>query len=134
MGQSVSKTAPRGHENREARAKDFDDWDVTFNGYAGTLDPAYSALLKTARQSPTVVMATPPHEQQSATLLYLRTMLTRKGARKIVMKAGNNVFEAYRQWCLVYGTLDWERSPGRFVQIMTYRTSERTSGTGETIR
>ena len=47
MGQSVSK--PR-----------------TFNGHAWTLDPAYPALLKTARQSPTVVMATPPHEQTSS--------------------------------------------------------------------
>ena len=48
--------------------------------YAGTLDPAYPALLKAARQSTTVVMATPPHEQHSATLLYLLTMLTQKGA------------------------------------------------------
>ena len=47
-----------------APGKDFDDWDLTFNGYAGALDPAYPALLKTARQSPTVVMATPPHEQR----------------------------------------------------------------------
>ena len=62
-----------------APGKDFDDWDFTFNGYAGTFDPAYPSLLKTARQSPTVVMATPPHEQQSATLLYLLTMLTQKG-------------------------------------------------------
>ena len=94
MGQSVSK--PR-----------------TFNGYAGTLDPA---LLKTARQSPTVVMATPPHEQQSATLLYLLTMLTQKGSRKVVRKAGNNGFEAYRQLCLMYGTSDQEGSAGLFVQ------------------
>ena len=79
-----------------APGKDFDDWNFTFNGYAGTLDPAYPALLKTLRQSPTVVMATPPHEQQSATLLYLLTMLTQKGARKVVRKAGNNGFEAYR--------------------------------------
>ena len=98
--------------------KDFDDWDFTFNGYAGTLDPA---LLKTARQSPTVAMATPPHEQQSATLLYLLTMLTQKGARKVVGKAGNNGFEAYRQLCLMYGTSDQEGSTGLFVQIMTYK-------------
>ena len=67
-----------------------------------TLDPAYLALLKTARQLPTVVMATPPHEQHSATLLYLLTMLTQKGAQKVVRKAGNNGFEAYRQLCLMY--------------------------------
>ena len=79
-----------------APGKDFDDWDFTFNGYAGTRDPAYLALLRTARQS-TVVMATPPHEQQSATLLHLLTMLTQKGARRVVRKAGNNRFEAYRQ-------------------------------------
>ena len=100
--------------------KDFDDWDFTFNGYAGTLDPACPALLKAARQSPTVV-ATPPHEQQSATLLCLLTMLTQKRARKVVRKAGNNGFEAYRQLCLMYGTSDQEGSTGRFVQIMTYK-------------
>ena len=78
-------------------------------------------MLKTARQSPTVVMATPPHEQQSATLLYLLTMLTQKGARKVVRKAGNNGFEACRQLCLMYGTSDQEGSTGLFVQIMTYK-------------
>ena len=104
-----------------APGRDFDDWDFTFNGYAGTLDPACLALLKTARQSPTVVMATPPHEQQSATLLYLLTMLTQTGARKVVRKAGNNGFEAYRQLCLMYGTSDQEGSTGLFVQIMTYK-------------
>ena len=71
MGQSVSKPRPEdtrvGKPESYALGKDIDDWDFTFNGYAGTLDPAYLALLKTARQSPTVVMATPPHEQQSAT-------------------------------------------------------------------
>ena len=66
-------------------------------------------------------MATPPHEQQSATLLYLLTMLTQKGARKVVRKAGNNGFEAYRQLCLMYGTSDQEGSTGLFVQIMTYK-------------
>ena len=125
MGQSVSK--PRledmrvGKPEPYAPGKDFDDWDFTFNGYAGTLDPAHPALLKTARQSPTAVMATPPHEQQSATLLCLLTMLTKKGARKVVRKAGNNVFEAYRQLCLMYGTSNQEGSTGLFVQIMTYK-------------
>ena len=100
-----------------APGKDFDDWDFTFNGYAGKLDPAYPALLKTARQSPTVVMATPPHERQSATLLYLLTMLTQKGARTVVRKAGNN---PYRQLCLMYATSDQEGSTGLFVQVMTF--------------
>ena len=98
LGQLVSKPRPEdmrvGKPEPYAPGKDFDDWDFTFNGYAGRLD---LALLKTARQSPTVVMATPPHEQQSATLLYLLTMLTQKGARKVVRNAGNNGFEAYRQ-------------------------------------
>ena len=71
MGQSVSKPRPEdigvGKPEPYAPGKDFDDWDFTFNEYAGTLDPAHPALLKAARQSPTVVMATPPHEQQSAT-------------------------------------------------------------------
>ena len=123
MGQSVSKPRPEdmrvGKPEPYAPGKDFDDLDFTFNGYAGTLDPAYPALLKAARQSPTVVMVTPPHEQRSATLLYLLTMLTQKEARKVVRKAGNNGFEAYRQLCLVYGTSDQERSTGLFVQIMT---------------
>ena len=66
-------------------------------------------------------MATPPHEEQSATLLYLLTMLTQKGARKVVRKAGNNDFEAYRQQCLMYGTSDQEGSTGLLVQIMTYK-------------
>ena len=125
MGQSVSKPRPEdmrvGKPEPYAPGKDFDDWDFTFKGYAGALDPTYPALLKTARQSPTVVMATPPHEQQSATLLYLLTMLTQKGARKVVRKAGNNGFEAYRQLCLMCGTSDQEGSTGLFVQIMAYK-------------
>ena len=80
MGQSVSKPRPQdmraGKPEPYAPGKDFDDWDFTFNGYGCTLDPAYPALLKAARQSPTVVMATPPHEQEFATFLYLLTMLT----------------------------------------------------------
>ena len=116
MGQSVSKPCPEdmrvGKPEPYAPGKDVNDSDFTFNGYAGTFDPAYPALLKTARQSPTVVMATPPHGQQSA---------TQKGARKVVRKAGNNGPEAYRQLCLMYGTSDQESSTGLFVQIMTYK-------------
>ena len=45
MGQSVSKPRPEdmrvGKPEPYAPGKDFDDWDFTFNGYAGTLDPAY---------------------------------------------------------------------------------------------
>ena len=125
MGQSVSKPRPEdmrvGKPEPYAPGKDSDDWDFTFNGYAGTLDPAYPALLKTARQSPTMVMATTPHEQQSATLLYLLTMLTHKGARNVVRNAGNNGFEAYRQLRLMYGTSGQEGSAGLFVQIVTYK-------------
>ena len=59
MGQSVSKPRPKdmrvGKPESYAPAKIC--WNVTFNGYAGTLDPACLALLKTARQSPTLVMA-----------------------------------------------------------------------------
>ena len=125
MSQSVSKSRPEdmrvGKPEPYAPGKDFDDWDFTFNGYVGTLDPAYPALLKTARQSPTVVTATPPHEQQSATLLYHLTMLTQKGARKVVRKAAHNGFEAYRQLCVMYGTSDQEGSTGLLVQIVTYK-------------
>ena len=47
MGQSVSKPRPEdmrvGKPEPYAPGKDFDDWDLTFNGHAGTLDPAYPA-------------------------------------------------------------------------------------------
>ena len=125
VGQSVSKPRPEdmrvGKPEPYAPGKDFDDCNFTFNGYGGTLDPAYRALLKTARQSPTVVMATPPHEQQSTSLLYLLTMLTQMRPRKVVRKTGNNGFEAFRQLCLMYGTSDQGGSTGLFVQILTYK-------------
>ena len=82
MGQSVSR--PRLEDMRVGKpepyvpGKDFDDWDFTFKGYAGTLDPSYPALLKATRQCMIVVTAAPPHKQQSATLLYLLTMLTQR--------------------------------------------------------
>ena len=100
MGQSVSKPRPeemRGEEARPLRSwQTSADWDFTSNRYSGILDPAYPKLLKAARQSRTAVMATTPNEQQFATQLYLLTMLTQKGARKIVR---NNGFEACRQLC-----------------------------------
>ena len=44
MGQLVSKPRPEdmrvGKPEPYAPGKDFDDWDFTLNGYAGTLDPA----------------------------------------------------------------------------------------------
>ena len=94
MRQSVTRPRPEDMKVLKPEpcvpGKDFDDWDLTLNGYAGTLDPSYPALLKAARQSTTVETATAPHEQQSATLPYLLTMLTQKGARKVVRKAGNH--------------------------------------------
>ena len=127
----MSKPRPEdmrvGKPEPYAPSKDFLRFGFYFNGYAGTLDPAYPALLKTARQAPTVVMATPPHEQQSATLLYFLTMLTQKGARKVVKKAGHNGFEACRQLCLMYGTSDQEGGTGLFVQIMTYKFGPRSN-------
>ena len=103
MGQSVSKPRTEdmgvGKPEPYAPGKDFDDRDFTFNEYASTLDPAYPALLKAARQSTTVMMATAPHEQQSATLLRLLTMLTKIGARKVVRKAGNNSFDGQHGTC-----------------------------------
>ena len=129
MGQSVTRPRPDdmrvGKPEPYVPGKDIDDWDFTFNGYAGTLDLSYPALLKAARQSTTVVTATAPHEEQSATLLYLLTMLTQKGARTVVRKAGSNGFEAYRQLCMMYGTSDHEGSTGQFVQIMTYKFGSR---------
>ena len=125
MGTVGVETAPIGHESRKARA--VRTWQrlsrlgfhiQRIRGYARS---CLSSLAEKARQSPTVVTATPPHEQQSATLLYFLTMLTQKGARKVVRQAGNNGFEAYRQLCLMYGTPDQEGSTGLFVQIMTHK-------------
>ena len=125
MGQRVSKPRPEymriGKPGPYAPGTDCDDWDFTFNGYSSTLDPAHRTPLKAASQSVAAVVATPPHEQQSATLLYHLTMLTQKGARKVVRKAGKNGYKAYRQLCLMYGTSDQEGSTGLFVQIMTYK-------------
>ena len=104
--QSVSKPRPEdmrvGKPEPYAPGKDFDDWDFTFNGHAGTLDPAYPVLLKTA-----VLCNISAHDAH-----------TKKGAWKVVRKAGNNGFEAYRQLCLMYGTSDQEGSTGLFVQIL----------------
>ena len=114
MGQSVSKPRPEdmrvGKPEPYALVKDFDDWDFTFNGYAVTLDPAYPALLKPARQSPKVVMATPPHEQQSATLLYLLTMLTQRSTES-GEKLETTVSKLIGN-CLMYGTSDQGRQHG----------------------
>ena len=148
MGQSVSKPRPEdmraGKVEPYAPGKDFDDWDFTFNGYAGTLDPAYPALLKTARKTPTVVMATPPHERQSATLLYLLTMLTQKGARKSREESWKQRFRSLQTTVPDVRNVRSGRQHGtvranydiqiRFHDRRRGRPYERISGTGETIR
>ena len=62
MGQSVTRPRPEdmrvGKPEPYMPGKDIDDWDFTSNGYAGTLDLAYPAVLKAARRSTTVVTAT----------------------------------------------------------------------------
>ena len=78
--------------------QDSDDWGSTLNGSTGTLDPAHPNLLN-ARQSTTVVIATAPHDR-SLQHCCTFSRCTQKGARKVVRKAGNNGFEAYRQLCL----------------------------------
>ena len=124
MGQSVSKPRPEdkrvGKPEPYAPGKDFDDWDVKFNGYAGTLDPAHLALLK---NSETITNSGDGDSttRTAVCLLYLLTMITQKGARKVVRKAENNGFEACRQLCLMYGTSDQEGSTGLLLQIMTYK-------------
>ena len=59
MGQLVSQSCSDdvrvGKPEPYARGKDFDDWDCTFKGYAGTLDPADPTLLMAVRQSATAV-------------------------------------------------------------------------------
>ena len=49
MGQSVSKPRPEdkrvGKPEPYSPGKDFGDWDFTFNGYAGTLDPEDSETI-----------------------------------------------------------------------------------------
>ena len=74
--------------------------------------------LNTAKQPPTVVVATPLHEQHSATLWYL---LTQEGALKVLRKTGNDGFGAYRQLCLMYGTSDQEGNTGLSVKITTHK-------------
>ena len=59
MGQSVLKQRPedmgvRKLEPSAPLAKTLTTRHLTFIGYVGTLDPAYPALLRTPRQSPTV--------------------------------------------------------------------------------
>ena len=53
MGQSVSKPRPEdmrvGKPEPYAPGKDFDDWDFTFNGYAGTLDLAFPNLAENSK-------------------------------------------------------------------------------------
>ena len=74
MGQSVSKPRPEdmrvGKPEPYAPGKDLDDWDFTFTGYAGTLDPAYPALLKitnsgggdSTTRTAVCNIAVPPHD------------------------------------------------------------------------
>ena len=122
------ETAPRSHEIREARA--VRTWQrlrrlgLHFNGYAEYARSCPSSL---AESSGTL---TNGGDGDST------TMLTQKGARKVVRKAGNNAFEAYRQLCPMYGASDQEGSTGlvRFQDRRRGRPSKRISGTGETIR
>ena len=48
MGQSVTRPRPEdikvGKPEPYMPGKDFDDWDFTFNGYAGKLDPTYETV------------------------------------------------------------------------------------------
>ena len=114
MGPSVSKPRPEdmrvGKPEPYALGKDFDDWDFTFNGIRGYARSCLSCL---AEDSETITnsgdgysttrtavcnIAVPPHDAHT------------EKARKVVRKAGNNGFEAYRQLCLMYGTSDQETS------------------------
>ena len=89
-------------------------------------------------------MATPPHEQQSATLLYLLTMLTQKGARKVVRKSWKQRFRSLQTTVPDVRNFRSGRQHGtvrtnhdievRFQVRRRGRPSERISGTGETIR
>ena len=121
--------------------------DFTFNGYASTLDLANPAGLKAARQSPTVVMATPPHEQQpheqqSSSLLACDPHPERstesceeswkqrfQSLQKTVLDVRN--FRSGRQHGTVRAYHDVQV---RFQGRRFGRLSERISGTGETIR
>ena len=111
MGQSVSSV---GKREPYAPGKDFDDWDFTFKGYAGTLDPAYPAF---AENSETITnsgdgdsttrtavcnLAVPSHDAHTE-------------------RSPESRFEAHRQLRLMYGTSDPEGSTGLFVQIMTHK-------------
>ena len=106
MGQSVSKPRPEdmrvGKPEPYAPGKDFDDWDFTFNGYAGTLDPAYPALLKTSEtiansgdgdsttRTTVCNIAVPPHDAHT--------------------ERSTECGEKSWKLCLMYGTSDQEGS------------------------
>ena len=125
MGQSVSKPRPEvrvGKPEPYAPGKDFDDWDFTFNGYAGTLDPAYPALLNTARQS------TNSGDGDSTTRTAVCNLVAPShdahtdGSTKSGEESWKQRFRSLqRQLCLMYGTSDQKGSTGLFVQIMTYK-------------
>ena len=95
-----------------APGKDFYDWDFTFNGHAGTLDPAYPTL---AESNETVAdsgasygttrtavcdTAVPGHDAHTEKSTQNRE------------KVGNNGFEAHTQLRLMYGTSQSGRQHG----------------------
>ena len=125
MGQSVSKPRPAdmrvGKPEPYAPGKNFDDWDFSFNGFAGTLDPANRAFSENREIMTNSGNGDSTTRTAFCNLAKLFTMLTQKGARKVVRKAGNNRSEAYKQLCLMYGTFDQESNTGLFVQIMTHK-------------
>ena len=113
-----------------APGKDFDDWDFTFNGYAGTLDPAYPALLKAARQSPKVVMATNSTLQPCCT--FSRCSHSREESWKQRLRSVQTTVPEVRNKA---GTVRANHDVQvRFQDRRRGRPSERISGTGETIR
>ena len=113
----------------------------TSNRHAGALDLAFLALLKTARLSPTVVMATPPHERLSASFKTVVSSFSHHFPcsflcehRELVQQGCRLLESGERSWKQRFRSLQtivlelWnvqEGSMGLFVQIMTYKIGSK---------
>ena len=142
MGQLVS--IPRQEDMRVGKpepyapGKDFDDWDFTFNGYAGTLDPAYpensETIINSGDGDRTAVcnLAVPSHDAHTERSTESREESWKQWFRSLqttVLDVRN--VRSGRQ----HGTVRTNHDVRvRFQDRGRGRPSERISGTGETIR
>ena len=104
---------------------DYEEWEFTFLGYCGTVDPELPELLRGSRVMSDPVVVPTEQAGRAASVYYMLTMLTKKGARKIVRRVPGNGLEAFRQLSRTYGSADKEGTTGLFVLIMTFSFGER---------